>query len=760
MIVLWGPDHVQVYNDAYRVLMGAKHPAGLGMGNRECWPEVWHINRDIYPRVLAGETVAFKEAKYPLAPHGRLEDFFLTLSYSPVYGESGAPAGIIVTVFDVTREVRVREERDRALAESRAERERLYDVFMQAPAAIAVLEGDRYVFTVANPRYRELVGNRDVVGRPVAEALPEIIDQGFMELLDRVRTTGEAFIAHEAPVKLDRHGDGRLEEVYVDFVYQPLQAPGGDVFGIMAHAIETTEQVLARRRIEALAAERQEILGQIVDAVLTLDAGGHVTFLNAAARGIYPDLRVGAALHDAHDGALKLNGEPFGAGAFPLLRALRGDRVLNEEWLVEQASGRRLRIHGSAVPISDHDGTLVGAALTLRDVTEQRRLEQQAETERRRLMDVFLQAPAAIAVMHGPEHTITSANPLFRQLVGAGRPLDGLAVREALPEFEGQGFFDLLDRVYATNTPFLGREMLARFDRHGSGTPQDAYFNFVYQPLTDGMGSVTGIMIHAVEVTDQVLARKDVERQADELTRLAFALEQSNRDLDQFAYVASHDLKAPLRGLANLSQWIEEDIGDHLTDESRTHLALMKGRVHRMEALIDGILTYSRATRARGRVEEVHTGDLVAEVIELLAPPNGVTIEVAPDFPTVLSERIPLQQVFMNLISNAVKHSRVHRPDVRVRVGWTDAREGFTFRVADNGPGIAPEYHDRVWGIFQTLQARDKVEGTGIGLSVVKKIVESRGGHVWIDSAEGAGATFCFTWPRHVAGGRDSEAHR
>ncbi|HEX2078055.1 MAG TPA: PAS domain-containing protein [Longimicrobium sp.] len=162
-IVLWGPELVQIYNDSYRMLMGAKHPEGLGQGNRECWPEAWHINETIYPRVFAGETVSFRETVYPLAPYGVVEDFYLTLSYSPVLDESGGVGGIFVTVFDVTSEVRTRQERDRALAEATAERERLYDVFMQAPAAIAVLEGPEHRFTVANPRYRELVGGRDVV---------------------------------------------------------------------------------------------------------------------------------------------------------------------------------------------------------------------------------------------------------------------------------------------------------------------------------------------------------------------------------------------------------------------------------------------------------------------------------------------------------------------------------------------------------------------------------------------------------------------
>ena len=263
---------------------------------------------------------------------------------------------------------------------------------------------------------------------------------------------------------------------------------------------------------------------------------------------------------------------------------------------------------------------------------------------------------------------------------------------------------------------------------------------------------------HQVEeqqVMNEELAEvnQQLERSTRRRERLIRQLERSNKDLDQFAYVASHDLKAPLRGIANLSSWIEEDLAASMTDDTREQMALLRGRVHRMEALIDGILQYSRAGRVRTAPEPVDTGALVAEVIELIAPPEGTQIVVAEDMPKVLAERVPLQQVFMNLIGNAVKYGRRGAGPVEVRVSSVeevvdpDAPHLYRFSIADNGPGIAPQYHDRVFGIFQTLQSRDQVEGTGIGLSVVKKIVEGQGGRVWVESAEGEGAIFHFTWP-------------
>ena len=223
-------------------------------------------------------------------------------------------------------------------------------------------------------------------------------------------------------------------------------------------------------------------------------------------------------------------------------------------------------------------------------------------------------------------------------------------------------------------------------------------------------------------------------------------------ELDQFAYVTSHDLKAPLRGIANLSSWIEEDLADRMTDEAREQMKLLRGRVHRLEALIDGILQYSRAGRVKGKPRLVAVDALVADVVELLAPGGKATVSVQPGMPSLMTDSVPLQQVFMNLIGNALKHSK--KPDTRVEVGAREMDGRWEFFVKDDGPGIAPRYHERIWGIFQTLEARDKVESTGIGLSVVRKIVEARGGRAWVESEDGQGATFRFTWPRHEDGGQ------
>jgi len=264
------------------------------------------------------------------------------------------------------------------------------------------------------------------------------------------------------------------------------------------------------------------------------------------------------------------------------------------------------------------------------------------------------------------------------------------------------------------------------------------------------LAQLGAVAIENMQLTGRMAAiAMDNARLFQNAQKLIRALERSNAELDQFAYVASHDLKAPLRGISNLAQWLEEDIGENLTDSGREQLDLLKSRVQRMEGLINGILDYSRAGRTRAQPEPIESGRLLVEVIELLAAGSGA-VQVGDGMPLLVTERVPLQQVFMNLIGNALKHARRSDPVVRVQ-----AREDgfwYEFSVADNGHGIAPEFHDKIWGIFQTLEPRDVIEGTGIGLSVVKKIVESKGGRVWVESALGAGATFRFTWPKAEKG--------
>lgn len=253
------------------------------------------------------------------------------------------------------------------------------------------------------------------------------------------------------------------------------------------------------------------------------------------------------------------------------------------------------------------------------------------------------------------------------------------------------------------------------------------------------------------DMTEVQQIQGKLQSRADELSRISailaqtnVTLEDRNRELEQFAYVASHDLKAPLRAIANLSEWIEEDLGNQLPAENQQQMQLLRGRVHRMEALINGLLEYSRIGRTNASKEMVSVATLVNEVVDSLDPPATFIVECASNLPTFKAKVLLLRQVFANLIGNAISHH--HRAEGHIQVGVSEQDQFYEFFVTDDGPGIHPNYHDKIFTIFQTLQARDVKESTGIGLAIVKKIVEIEGGTIRVESQEGEGATFYFTW--------------
>lgn len=248
------------------------------------------------------------------------------------------------------------------------------------------------------------------------------------------------------------------------------------------------------------------------------------------------------------------------------------------------------------------------------------------------------------------------------------------------------------------------------------------------------------------DVTERVRAQEKQARLVQELERASQRFEKANKELNDFAHVVSHDLKAPLRGIRTLADWIATDCGEQLSAEGREQLGLLQCRAGRMQDLIDGILQYSRAGHVQDDRVRIELKSLVAEVVDMLAVPAHIEITVVDELPEVELERVRVFQVFQNLISNAIKY--MDKPRGHITIGCQDGDGWWTFRVTDNGPGIDEKYHEKIFQLFQTLAPRDSCESTGIGLTLVKKIVELYGGEVWLESTPGEGSTFFFTLPK------------
>lgn len=240
---------------------------------------------------------------------------------------------------------------------------------------------------------------------------------------------------------------------------------------------------------------------------------------------------------------------------------------------------------------------------------------------------------------------------------------------------------------------------------------------------------------------------RSLNNMARVLSETISLLQSKNDELNQFAHIVAHDIKAPLRGIDNVVTWIEEDHNLDLPPKVQEYVELIKGRIIRAENLLNGILSYSRIGREVQGKEVVHLGDLFDEIRTYLPTKSSISLIIQPGMPDLFTERLPLFQVFNNLISNAFKYH--NKPDGFVKVYFKIHTNHYEFFVEDNGPGIAKNYHEKIFMIFQTLQARDSFESTGVGLAIVRKILNDRKLTIKIRSEPGKGSTFAFTWPKY-----------
>ncbi|WP_017314586.1 PAS domain S-box protein [Mastigocladopsis repens] len=418
---------------------------------------------------------------------------------------------------------------------------------------------------------------------------------------------------------------------------------------------------------------------------------------------------------------------------------------LEYEFRFVHPNGRINWVFSQAVPETEDDGKVIGYVGTVTNITQHKQAEQALRESEERFHAMAENAPVMIWVS-GVDQLRTYFNSGWLEFTGRTMEQElGNSWTQGVHPEDIKHCLETQSIGFDAREPFMMEYRLRRFDGEyrwilDKGTPR-------WNPD----GSFAGYIGSCIDISDRKEAEIALQQRAEELTRTNIILAQTttllkkrNDELDQFAYVASHDLKAPLRAIASLSEWMEEDLADILPEENQHQMRLLRGRVRRMESLINGLLEYSRVGRTQTPSVMVNVTALLREVIDLLDPPQTFTIEVEPGMPIFEAKRVPLQQVFSNLIGNAIKHHS--RPDGYVKVSVKDQGHYYEFAVCDDGPGIAPEYHNKIFNIFQTLEARDQKESTGVGLAIVKKIIETEAGTMTMKSQVGVGSTFSFTW--------------
>jgi PAS domain S-box-containing protein len=363
-----------------------------------------------------------------------------------------------------------------------------------------------------------------------------------------------------------------------------------------------------------------------------------------------------------------------------------------------------------------------GFVASWQDITAQKQVELariSAEQER----DRFFNLSIDLLAVANFDIYFTRLNPAWEKLLGFT-----IAELMARPYIDFVHPDDRSTTLAATKQASRGEMVISFENRYRC---QDGSYRWL---LWSAMPYVEQELLYAIahDITDRKQAEID--------------LAQRNQELDSFVHIVSHDLKAPLRAIANLSQWIEEDFQGAISAHSQQQMTLLRSRVHGMEAKIDGLLNYARVGKTDAEVELVATAQLVAEVVEMLAPAPTFKISIAPDLPILSANRLLLSQVFANTIGNAIAHH--DRSDGLIMIFGQARSDCYEFAIADDGVGIAPEYHERIFRIFQAVNPQNRSDSTGIGLAIVKKIVEAEGGTIWLESQLGEGTTFYFTWPK------------
>jgi len=388
---------------------------------------------------------------------------------------------------------------------------------------------------------------------------------------------------------------------------------------------------------------------------------------------------------------------------------------------------------------------------------ERDRALAQVERERERLQQVFLQAPALIAVCEGPTHIYRVANPHYQAMVGPTRQLLGRTVREAFPDIAGQGYYELMDKVFATGKPFVGNEMLVRnFDRKGNGELEDTYFDIVYQPLTDRDGAVTGIMTHAVDVTVQVQARVEREQRTLEVERARADAEHANTAKAEFLSSMSHDLRAPLNAVGGYAQLVLDGLYGPTTEQQRNAmLRIMRAQQHLL-AVIRDILDFARVEAGHVRLDitNVPLNDVMEAVCVMIEPQMAAKklifeCEIGEEIVIMRTDRERAVQILLNLLTNALKFT----DSGSVKVDWSANEQRVSINVRDTGRGIPA---DRVGQIFEPFvqvgrNPDEARQGIGLGLAISRQLARNLGGDLHVESTDGVGSVFTLQLPRAIS---------
>ncbi|WP_428330073.1 PAS domain-containing protein [Mucilaginibacter sp.] len=581
--IAWGKEYIQLYNDGYRPILGSlKHPAAVGISTRETFSEIWHIIGPMFDGVMKGNAVGFPNFMLPLNRNGFVEECFFDFSYSPIKDESGVIGGVLVTVIEITEKVNalkdlndLKNKLEQSAAQLSFERNMLDDLFEQVPAGICILGGPDLVYEFINPFYQQFFPDRELLGKPLYEAIPEIKNQPISDIIEEVYATGETFEGHELLIPLAKTSQSPIEDRYFDFIYRARKKLNGEIDGIFVFVIEVTESVKAKERSKTREKLLEELIMNAKYGLLILR--GEQWICEIANQPIAEMWRkdltqiIGNPLLEVLP---EIKDQPFPELLRRVFETGQPYREEEEVFLLDTNEGPvKKYVNFAYDPIIDNVGKVSAIIVSANDITdkvkERGKLEEsytkelklneqlsianadlvnaniklaEAQESLKHLLkniadseskfrNIIKQAPVAIGIYTGLDLIIDIYNDKILEFWGrTANQVKNKPLFEAIPEARGQGYEQLLLNVFKTGKRFIANELPVTLMRNG--VLEEVWINFIYDPVKDLNGSITGVIAVSNEVTDQVNSRKELQRALEQIRLSKEAAQLGTFDMD------------------------------------------------------------------------------------------------------------------------------------------------------------------------------------------------------------------------------------
>ncbi|PPT71234.1 hybrid sensor histidine kinase/response regulator [Xanthomonas arboricola] len=756
MYVVWGDALTFFYNDAYTPILGPRQPHALGAPLQELWADAWEAVRAPIEAAFAGRASRFEEVPIGMNRYGTPEDTWWTFSFSPIYLDDGRVGG----AFCVTNEVT-----DRKVAQNRLadEHERLIRLFEQAPMFMAFLSGPQHRVEFANPCYSRLIGHRDVIGKPLAEALPDLVEQGHLHRLDEVYQSGRAYAANALAYNVQAEPGGPVERRLLDLVYQPIAGADGTVSGIFVQGLDITDRIGLERAVREAEVRNRQILDSVMDyAIIATDLHGLVTSWNEGAQRI-----LGWSEAEMLGQTLERTFTPEDVERRQILieaaAALESGSGMDERWHVRK-SGQRFWANGSLMVLRDETGAAIGFVKVLRDRTAER-LASEALRESERRLDALVRASS---------QSIFSASADWRelrQLVGEGALSDALSAslnwqQEMVHPDDRARLAEAIAHSIVNKTGLDVEYRVLDADQRVGWTLMRAI------PLLDEREQIVEWFGTAADITDKRLAEQQLrqltetleERVRERSAALLLAEEklrqsQKMEAVGQLTGGLAHDFNNLLTAISVGLELLQTRIEQGKYDRLERYVEMAQSSAARATALTQRLLAFSRrqtlaptALEVQALVQGMH--DIIART---LGPSIALQLRPAADPWKVLVDAPQLENALLNLCINA----RDAMPDggeltIAVANRVLDAGaaqqldlpigEYVCLSVQDTGTGMSADVMSKVFEPFFTTKPIG--QGTGLGLSMIYGFTRQSGGHVRIDSEVGVGTTMALYLPR------------